>query len=153
MHNDRVIDCLNELIEACRDGQQGFNEAADNVKAADLKTLFKDISQQRAQFGNELQQQVRALGGDPEKKGSAAGKVHRAWIDIKGKLTGKDDQGILSETERGEDSAVEAYQNALNQDLPANLRSIVERQYSQVKAVHDRVKKMRDARSAGAGRR
>ncbi|HMG36748.1 MAG TPA: PA2169 family four-helix-bundle protein [Blastocatellia bacterium] len=153
MQNDNVIDCLHDLIEACRDGQNGFNEAAENVKGSDLKTLFRDVSLQRAQFAAELQREVRALGGNPEEKGSAVGLAHRVWIDIKGTLTGKDDKNILSEAERGEDSAIKSYENALGQPLPTKVRAIVERQYSQVKAVHDRVKMMRDARTAGAGRR
>jgi len=153
MNNDKVISILNDLIEACRDGQSGFREAADYAESPDLKLFFRQESLERAQFVGDLQQQVQALGGDPEKSGSTSGAVHRAWMTIKGTLTGKDDKSILNEVERGEDSAVQAYEDALRQGLPANLRMIIEKQYLEIKGVHDRVKQMRDARAASAGRK
>ncbi|HJQ71677.1 MAG TPA: PA2169 family four-helix-bundle protein [Blastocatellia bacterium] len=150
MDNDKVISILNGLIETCRDGQNGFQEAAENAKSPELKEFFSKVSLERSQCVGELQQQVHALGGDPENTGSTAGALHRAWIDIKGTLTGRDDQSILNEAERGEDSAVEAFRDALDEDLPANIRSVIETQFREVQLVHDRVKQMRDARGAGA---
>jgi uncharacterized protein (TIGR02284 family) len=151
--NDKVISILNDLIETCRDGQNGFQEAAENSQSPELKEFFNKVSLERSQCVGELQQQVHALGGDPENAGSTAGALHRAWIDIKGTFTGRDDQTILNECERGEDSAVEAFRDALKQDLPANIRSVVETQFREIQLVHDRVKQMRDARSAGATNR
>ncbi|HEX5732427.1 MAG TPA: PA2169 family four-helix-bundle protein [Blastocatellia bacterium] len=153
MDNDKVISILNGLIETCRDGQNGFLEAAENAQSPELKEFFNKVSLERSQCVGELQQQVHALGGDPENTGSTAGALHRAWIDIKGTLTGRDDQSILNEAERGEDSAVEAFKDALEQDLPANIRSVVETQFREIQLVHDRVKQMRDARGAGATNR
>ncbi|HKG21217.1 MAG TPA: PA2169 family four-helix-bundle protein [Blastocatellia bacterium] len=153
MDNDKVISVQNNLIETCRDGQNGFKEAAENVKDSRLKEFFYEVSQERARFVGELQQLVRDLGGDPENTGSTAAALHRAWIDIKGKLTGMDDQAILNECERGEDSAVGAYRDALKDDLPANMRSVIERQYQSVLEVHDRIKALRDSRAAISGNR
>ena len=152
MDSKKAISTLNDLIETCRDGQNGFKEAAENVKSPDLKTFLNQIASERAQFVNELQLEVRTLGGDPQKSGSATAAMHRAWIDIKGTLTGKDDHSILSECERGEDSAVEAYKDALKLDPPSNIRSTVERQFQSVKLVHDRVKQMRDSKAAASRR-
>jgi uncharacterized protein (TIGR02284 family) len=152
MDNDKAISTLNNLIETLRDGQEGFKEAAENAKSPDLKSLFNEVSLERAQMVGELQQEVRALGDDPENTGSTAGALHRVWIDIKGSLAGRDDQSILNEVERGEDSAVKAYQDALKDtSLPANLRTLIERQFTSIKQVHDRVKRMRDAFSAASG--
>jgi len=152
MDSKKAISTLNDLIETCRDGQNGFKEAAENVKSPDLKTFLNQIALERAQFVNELQLEVRTLGGDPQKSGSATAAMHRGWIDIKGTLTGKDDHSILSECERGEDSAVEAYKDALKLDLPSNIRSTIERQFQSIKLVHDRVKQMRDSKAAASRR-
>ena len=70
--------------------------------------------------------------------------MHRAWIDIKGTFSGKDEASILAEAERGEDSAVAAYREALENELPANLRAIVAEQYADVQRTHDLVKQYRD---------
>ncbi len=147
--NDNVISTLNGLIETCRDGQNGFRTAAEGVTRSELKTLFHGYAQQRAQFVGELQTEVRRLGGDPENMGSVAATLHRGWIDIKSAVTGKDDSAIIAECERGEDSAVSTYRDALDEDLPANIRSTVERQFAAVKQAHDRIRSLERASGAG----
>ncbi len=46
MTNDNAISTLNSLIETCKDGQNGFKEAAEGVERSDLKSLFYECSQQ-----------------------------------------------------------------------------------------------------------
>jgi len=152
MDNDKAISTLNDLIEICRDGQNGFKEAAENVKNPDLKSFFNECSTERAQFVSDIQLEVRRLGGDPQKTGSTAGALHRVWMDIKGTFTGKDDHAILSECERGEDSAVEAYREAIKLSLPLTIQQLLERQFQSVRQTHDRIKQMRDAKAAGSQR-
>jgi uncharacterized protein (TIGR02284 family) len=142
--NDKVISTLNGLIETCRDGQQGFKEAAEGVQRSDLKTMFYEFSQQRAEFTGVLQSLVRSLGGDPETEGSFSGALHRGWIDIKSAVTGRDEQAILNECERGEDSARDAYMEALKLNLPSNILDVVRQQSQAIQAAHNRVKEMRD---------
>ena len=143
--NDDVISTLNGLIETCKDGQEGFKEAAEGVERSDMKSLFYEFSQQRAQFAGELQSLVQTLGGDPEKSGSVAGAIHRGWINIKSAVTGKDEAAILNECERGEDSAKNAYKDALEDPLPANILETIQSQYQAVLSAHDRVRALRDA--------
>ena len=141
---EQVIDTLNNLIETCRDGQNGFLEAAENLENPQFKTFCNERSRERANYVTELQSEVRSLGGDPEQEGSTSAAIHRAWMDLKSSLGGGD-KAILSSIESGEDSAVEQYQEALEENLPVNLRSIIERQYQEVRRSHDQVKVMRDS--------
>lgn len=138
---------LNDLIETCKDGQQGFQHAADNVSHAGMKDLFQRLSTQRGQFSVQLQTFVRSLGEDAENSSSLAGVLHRGWIDLKGAITRKDDKAILAECERGEDSAVAQYRTALDEELPGDIRAIVLTQCAAVKAAHDEVKALRDSAS------
>ena len=148
--NDDVISTLNNLIETCKDGQTGFQTAAEGVNKSELKTLFYNYSQQRAQFAGELQNEVLRLGGDPEKTGSVAASLHRGWINIKSAVTGKDDAAVIAECERGEDSAVSNYKDALENEVPTDIRSVIERQYARVQEAHDRIRALDKAGSAGA---
>jgi len=148
--NDEVISTLNGLIETCRDGQNGFKTAAEGVKNSELKQLFYGYSQQRAQYVGELQDEVRRLGGDPENSGSLSASLHRGWMDIKSAVTGGDDASIISECERGEDSAVKTYSAALGKDMPAGVRPVVERQFASIKQAHDRIRSLERASGAGA---
>ncbi len=79
-------------------------------------------------------------------RSSTAGALHRTWINLKSAISSQDDHAILAECERGEDSAVNEYKKAMNEvDLPSNIRTVVNRQYSEVQAAHDRVRDLRDA--------
>lgn len=145
MANDSVVTTLNNLIETCKDGQEGFQQAAGGVQDSSLKSLFYEYSQQRAKFVGELQGLVRDLGGEAETSSSIAGALHRGWINIKSAVTGRDDAAILNECERGEDIAKSAYKDALAADLPSNVTSVIQEQATQVQQAHDRIRGLRDA--------
>lgn len=148
--NGDVISTLNGLIEICKDGQEGFKTAAEGVERSELKSKFYEYSQQRAQFTGELQGLVREHGGDPETTGNITATLHRAWIDIKSAVTGKDEGAILNECERGEDYAKDAYKKALAMNLPSNVSEVVQRQSAAVLEAHNTVKAMRNT-EAGKG--
>ena len=146
--NDDVVSVLNELIETCKDGQEGFKQAAEGVERSDLKSLFFEFSQQRAHFAGELQSIVQQLGEKPETSGSTAGALHRGWINIKAAVTGKDEAAVLNECERGEDSAKKTYKDALEKPFPNNIAETIRNQYDSIKMAHDRVKALRDSFAA-----
>lgn len=148
--NDDVISTLNGLIETCKDGQDGFKVAAEGIERSELKTVFYEFSQQRADFSGVLQELVRSLGGDPERSGSISAAVHRGWMDIKSLVTGKNEEAILNECERGEDYAKEAYTDALKTNLPANVADIVSQQSHAILAAHNRIKALRNAEAKSA---
>ena len=141
-----AISTINDLIETLKDGEKGFKEASEAVKDPQLKSLFEQYSQQRQRFARELQAEAAGLGeSKPEKSSSAAGAMHRAWINLKSAVTSGDDGAILSECERGEDSAVHEYQEAIQDGLTGAAREIVSRQFVEIKSAHDRVKQLRDS--------
>ncbi|MBM3107895.1 PA2169 family four-helix-bundle protein [Pseudomonas sp. P66] len=148
-HKD-VISVLNELIEYSKDGEKGFKTSAEDVKNPELKTYFLQRAGECASAASELQHQVRALGGDPETSTSVSGDLHRTWVNIKSALTGKDEEAVLNEVERGEDHALKAYKDALEKlgklhMVPGNeVYAMVERQYHGVQRNHDQVKVLRD---------
>src|SRR3954469_4290736 len=143
--NDDIVSTLNELIETCKDGQEGFKQAAEGVERSDLKSLFFEFSQQRAHFAGELQNLVQTLGEEPETSGSTAGALHRGWINLKSAITGKDEQAILNECERGEDSAKKTYKDAMDDNLPPAILETIRTQYESIVQAHDRVKALRDS--------
>jgi uncharacterized protein (TIGR02284 family) len=142
-----IISTINGLIETLKDGQEGFRQASEAVKDSRLKILFSEFSLQRARFAGELQNEAITLGEhDPENTSSAAGAMHRAWINLKSAITSADDHAILAECERGEDSAVNEFKKAMEEEeLAAPIRETISRQYADVKRAHDRIRELRDA--------
>ena len=148
MTNENTISTLNNLIQTCKDGQEGFKDAAEGVDNSQLKTVFYDYSQQRARFAGELQEMVRGMGEEPEDAASFTGSIHRGWINIKSAVTGHDETSILNECERGEDVAVNEYKKALESELPENAAEVIRRQYTEVQSAHDRIKGLRNSANA-----
>ncbi|MGI0024668.1 MAG: PA2169 family four-helix-bundle protein [Nitrososphaera sp.] len=144
MDNQQVISTINELIETCRDGEMEFRICAQNVHDNEIKSMLTELAQHCAESATELQNEVRRLGGDPDTHGSVSGTLYRGWLNVKSAITGKDEAAVLAECERGEDIAVRRYEDALAQDLPGEIRSVIERQYQGVLANHDVVRNLRD---------
>ncbi|WP_408599944.1 ferritin-like domain-containing protein [Pseudomonas sp. PLMAX] len=145
--NKEAISVLNDLIETCKDGQEGFKTCAEDIKQPELKTLFVERSADCARAAAELQSLVRSMGGDPETSTSVSGDLHRRWVDVKSMFTGKDEEAVLNEAERGEDHAKKAYKDAIEKISKHNLvsiRDVVERQYHGVQRNHDQVKALRN---------
>ena len=142
---DAIASALNQLIQVCKDGESGFRTSAEAVKDENLRRLFQSYSQQRAEFTSELQLEVRRLARDPVDAGHATAAVHRAWMDLKGRMTGTDDAAVVAEAERGEDVAVKAYEEVLKRDLPSDIRTLVERQLLEIRQAHDHVRSLEQA--------
>ena len=134
--NEEIIGYLNDLIETCKDGEQGFRAAAEAISDegdAELRTLFNTYAQQRARFAAELQNEVLRRGGDPAKAGHVSAKFHRGWMKPKSAVSGKSEASIIAECKRGEDAAMRNYENVLEENLPSDLLAIVEMQYAEIR--------------------
>ena len=136
----QVAQQLNHLIQICLDGEEGFRQAAEAVEATELRTMFTEFSQQRAGLAADLQREVVRLGQDPAVDGTIMGAVHRGWLNLKSAVVSNDEKAIVNECERGEDVAKDAYEDVLKAGLPNETELLVSRQYSLVKAAHDRMR-------------
>ena len=141
---DHVIKVLNDLIETSKNGEKGFDAAANDTKDPELQQLFRNRSGDCAAGAAELQAVVGQLGGKPEDSGTVAGAMHRGWTNLEAAGGGRSHLAILEECERGEDVAKASYADALKDTLPENIRLIVERQYQGVLRNHDQIRDLRN---------
>lgn len=143
MANDSdVTSVLNGLVETAKDGENGFRHAAEHAKDSSLKSVFARYASQRSTYATELQSLISTLGGKPAESGHVAGALHRGWMTIK-EAVSKGDKALVDEAETGEDAAVKAYQEAISKALPANVQSVVERQYSGIQEAHSVIRDLK----------
>lgn len=143
LNNAEVITTLNSLIETCKDGQQGFQVAADGVSDPVIGKAFRDYSSQRSRFALELQGLVHEIGGAPETTGSVAEAFRRGWNNITEAVTGRDEVHVLKECVRGEAAAISNYRVAMEKILPTQIQAVVRRQYDEILVAHDHVLTLR----------
>src|ERR1700678_2078567 len=109
-------DTLRDLIETLRDGHQGFIELEKNLKDPEARQLFREQILERAGFAAELENELHHFGvKDVKVAGSTAGKVHRAWGELRARLGGGD-HALLATAEKGEDETKHAYEKALGNE-------------------------------------
>jgi len=147
MDNDEVLASLDQLIHTCRDGDEDFRACAEQAGDTRLKAFFSNRAQTCASAAVELEDMLRARGGDPIAAGDSPQR-HR--LDLKPAADGRGkDKALLDECERSEDAALAHYRRVLEKSLPADIRSTVERQYQGALKNHDEVKSLRDQYRGG----
>ena len=145
--NEEIVDSLNDLVKINNDRIQGYEKAVEDTKDANLDDIFRHCIIQSQQFRSELADHIVRIDGSAVSDATTtdtSSKIHRAWIDIKAALSGKDEQTVLSSVEFGENAAVEAYEEAIAKDhIPAYIREVLRKQLEQLKMARDRVLALR----------
>lgn len=132
-YTEKMSKKLNELLEKNYDAEKGYKKAAEIVENDRLKNFFNEQAQNRYDFGHELKSEIRNHGEDPDKGGSTTGSAHRTWMDIKTTFTSNDEEAILEEVQRGEEKAVEEYNEIIGDTtLPPTTQSILKKQRDSV---------------------
>ncbi len=144
---EKVKATLAKLIDLLRDSHQGFTDIGNHIKDEQARLFFLKETQARANFAGELENELHRLGvKDVHQSGMVTGKVHRAWGELKAKLGGGD-HTLLATAEQGEDAAKKAYSEALQENLPEDIRDLLARQQVHIVASHDPVRDMRDSKA------
>lgn len=143
MTNAQTIRTLNELIVVSRDSCKGFRVCAQRARNERLRELLLERARACEEAGEELQALVRSLGGEPAAADATVG-MRRRWMSVHTVLADSDDdfldETIVAECGRGEEYALEAYRNALDDHLPDFVRYIVLRQFEGVMNNYDRIR-------------
>ena len=143
VHSDE-ISTLNTLIATTIDSVKGYENSAADIDNQRLAQIFRERASERQQVVEELRSEVRRLGGNAEDDGSFLGAAHQRFEDLKAAITGKDEQSIVNEVERGEDYLKEKWETALNSEaLSGESRSVVERCYQSVRSGHDQMSQLK----------
>ena len=143
------IRTLNSLIATTIDSVDGYRASATDVENPRFAELFTARAAERSSVAEQLRAEVRRLGGTPQDDGTALAAGHRAFVKLKSAVTGRDDQAIVNEVERGEDHIKAKYEAALkDDDLSPQCRSLVEMAYSSVKSGHDEMRDLKHSLDA-----
>ena len=144
MDTQDQISTLNELIETTIDSVTGYEDSAQNVDNERLRQIFRERADERQQVVQQLREEVRRLGGNPEEGGSLLGKAHQRFEDLKAAITGRDEKAIINEVERGEDYLKAKWEAALDSGkLIGEPRALVERLFQSVRSGHDQISQLK----------
>lgn len=142
--NDTSV--LNSLIKTLNDSINGYQESAKDIGNQRLASMFQDRAMERQQVVTKLQAEVGRLGGDPSSGGSLLGGAHQVFLDMKSAITGKDDDAILAEVQRGEEYLRDKFDTALTDtNLSPSTRDVVQQAAQSVRQGADSVRQFNSA--------
>ena len=146
---ESMIETLNDLVMINNDRIAGYDKAIDDLKSLDidLKAIFEQMKTQSVVYTEELKKIIEEYGGIVEKGTTAAGKIYRAWIEIKSTFSESDRLSVLTACEFEEAATLRAYEDALISDSILNIpiQSIIEDQTAALKKSYDLIKSQRKA--------
>ena len=126
---EKVINNLNGLLEKNYDAEQGFTSAFNATNSLELKSFFDKQVRQRISFGKNIKNEINMLGGIPNRGGSIAGSMHRAWMDLKTAVASNDEEAVLTCCHNGEKAMLEDYNDVLKmQQLPVTTHDCIQHQ-------------------------
>lgn len=145
--HENTIESIQDLIKINIDSYKGFGAAAEKIQDESIASLFRTCSKEREANVAELKQAVRINAEEPEDDGTLKGTAHRWWMNIRGTVTSGDEHTVLADAERGEDAIKARYEDVLKETAGSPLNAVLHEQLSKVKARHDQIRDMRDARA------
>lgn len=141
MNDDFTLDTLNDLIEACRDGEQDFLLCAKHAESDELRQRFTVRALRCQNAAVELQAHVAEHGGRGQVGVSAAGALHRGWLKVRGAVLSRDDRDWIEECSRTEVLMLTRYRSAMQGTiLPTGVQATVERQYQAWQHMHHQMR-------------
>lgn len=147
--NEDIVDDLNDLVKINNDRIQGYEKAVEDNEDPQLDEMFRHYIIQSQNFRSQLADHIVRIDGlavSDVTSTDTSSKLHRAWIDLKSALTGKDRDAVLSSVEYGESAAVEAYEDAIEKDhIPAYIKEDLQKQLSELRTTYDKIKSLAKA--------
>lgn len=141
--SQELVKHINSLLEKHNDAVQGYEEAAKKVKTPSLKTFLERNANTRRTFAQDLKQEVVSLGGNPEDSTSVAGDLHRGWLNLKSAFSSDNDESVLEECIRGEESAIKDYDETIRSgNIPSGLNSKLQTQRDQIQQALNELKSL-----------
>ena len=124
---------LNNLLEKNYDAEKGYKDAAERIENPTMKDFLQKQAQKRYDFGHEIKAEIKNYGQEPDKGGSAAGTIHRAWMDLKAAVASSSEEQVMEEVQRGEQAAIDEYNEVISEtSLPPSVKTILNNQKSQI---------------------
>ena len=125
MHTDTAT--LKDLVEVLNDGKKFYEEASHKVKRPELAQLFTRMATTKSAIALDLAGKIESTGKNAPKGGSFSGALHKAYSDVRAKLSSSPDGEYVGQLEDFEDRIVHAFKDAAGSSDDAEVRALANR--------------------------
>lgn len=134
---------LVELVDATRDGVEGYDAAMGEVDSAEIKAAFRELRSEREEMLAEVTEVAvkHGLRAEEATDGTVGGALHRTWLKLKGALTAGD-EAILDAVVDGERQVARSYDEVLSGGIPDEVESVARKGRTQIAEAIERLESL-----------
>jgi uncharacterized protein (TIGR02284 family) len=131
-NQDLLTEALNNIMQFLHDRAVCFAKHVENVRAPELKKLFRNLTLSREKMLQEIQAELISRGNRFAVKGTWLGKTHMLFENLKSRIVQGDALSITKEVRRGEGVLIEYYKEALAMQISPELRAKLMKHLSKI---------------------
>jgi len=126
MDPSQMIEKLNELIALDHDAVGAYEAAIDRIDVESIRAQLRQFQDDHRRHIYDLSAQVKRLGGVPRERPDAKGFILKGFTAITSMMG---TEAALRAMQGNEKLTNTSYANALRENWPADLRTVIEQNY------------------------
>jgi uncharacterized protein (TIGR02284 family) len=139
MENQSIKEASGKLMKVNLDAFEGYRTAAENTNDSRITTFFEQAALQRKEFAKYWAANL----DNPSYKTDLKADFHRVWMNIKTGRNKYNASAILNECKRGEEHALDQYQQLREVDLPKDVQEVLDKQKRDIEAALQQIHNMK----------
>ncbi|MEM8756669.1 MAG: PA2169 family four-helix-bundle protein [Planctomycetota bacterium] len=143
--NDSTVNGLQKLCKFCHDSAEGYRTAAGELASSTLVEAFGNIADSRAAMRDELVGMLGMSHEDIPDSGTMLGNVHRWWTEARSAISSTDDQAVVAEAIRGENTIEDEYKDVLKDTAGSPATNVLHSHLGSIKACRETLESIVEA--------
>ena len=140
---------LCKIININEDACEFYESAQEKVENPQLKTTLSNLENLHKDVIVNLQNHVRANGGNPDADETLAGQTRQFWGELMAKISNDVDETLVKHLEEAEDRCLHSIQEAVeSDDMSISTKSILRNEMSALQKSHDYMKALKESMKA-----
>lgn len=140
-----VASALNEFIAVCRDEQQFYEEAAQEIDRPELRDFFLNMAQLREEAIAELAAHVQASDAPVRTSGTLAGGAERLFAQVQVALARDHERTLIDRLQDAESRSLRHLKEIAAQQLPPAVESTLRRQIERFESARSQIEALQRA--------
>ena len=134
---------LKDLVEVLNDGMKFYEEASTKVQRPELRQLFGRMAMTKGAIAGDLKTKIVAAGKDAPDGGSFSGSLHKAYGEVRAKLSSSPDGEYVGQLESFEDRILHAFRDAADKSDDMEVRALASKYMPEVLRDHNEMSSLK----------
>jgi uncharacterized protein (TIGR02284 family) len=142
---------LGQLININEDAVEFYETAQEHADNPQMKTTFSNLENLHKGVITNLEQIVRANGGEPDADETIEGGVRQFFGELHAKISNDVDETLVTHLEEAEDRCLHSMQDAMeSNDIRPLTKNVLRQELSALQKSHDYMKALKDSMKEAA---